>query len=126
MILLSLSSAILGKIIPILEKYKLKYQVVETGEELLERAKKQNPQLILLEKDLPLLDGFALTLLLKTSEKTKNIPIIALCKCNFPEEHQKAIECGADVLLTYPFAEDELVELLSKFFKKKFKPKEVD
>ncbi len=124
MILLALSSVILEKIIAILEKYKLKYQVVETGEELLEKAKKLKPQVIILEKDIPLLDGFSATLLLKANEKTKDIAVITLCKCDFPEEEKKARDCGADWLLHYPFKEEELVDALSKFLKKELKPKE--
>lgn len=52
MIFLALSSAILEKVSALLEKFKLKYQAVETGEDLLEKAKKNKPQLIILEKDL--------------------------------------------------------------------------
>jgi DNA-binding response OmpR family regulator len=124
MIFLALSSAILEKVSALLEKFKLKYQVVETGEDLLEKAKKQKPQLIILEKDLPLLDGFSATLLLKANDKTKDIPVITICKCDFPEEEKKARDCGADCLLHYPFKEDEFIQVLSKLLKKDLKPKD--
>jgi len=124
MIFLALSSAILEKVSALLEKFKLKYQVVETGEDLLEKARKQKPQLIILEKDLPLLDGFSATLLLKANEKTKDIPVIIVCKCDFQEEEIKARDCGADYLLHYPFKEEEFIQVLSKLLKKDLKPKD--
>lgn len=117
MILIALSEAIFEKLKPLLEELKVKYQKVENGEELLEKAKKQKPDLILLEKDLPLLDGFAVTLLLKCDNKTKDIPILAVCKCNFPEEEIKAKDSGVDGLLHLPFNKEEIKEIIKKFLK---------
>lgn len=118
MILLALSESIFQKLKPILEAHKLKYQFVESGEELIERAKKAKASLIILEKDLPLLDGFAGALLLKSSPKTKEIPILAICKCKYPEEEIKARDSGADYILHYPFTEEEFLKALKALIKK--------
>lgn len=118
MILLSLSESIYKKIKDILEAKKLKYQHVESGEELLEKAKKCSPSLIILEKDLPLLDGFAVTLLLKSNPKTADIPILAICKCKYPEEEIKARDSGADYVLYYPFTEEEFLKALKELIRK--------
>ncbi|MFN4196610.1 MAG: PleD family two-component system response regulator [Caldimicrobium sp.] len=117
MILIALSEAIFEKLKPFLEELKVKYQKVENGEELLEKAKKLKPDLILLEKDLPLLDGFAVALLLKSDNKTKNIPIIAVCKCNFPEEEIKAKDSGVDTLLYLPFNREQIIESIKGYLK---------
>lgn len=118
MILLSLSESILEKIKHFLETKKLKYQHVESGEELLERAKKHKPDLIILEKDLPFLDGFAVTLLLKSNPKTSDIPVLAICKCKYPEEEIKARDSGADYVLYYPFTEEEFLKAIKELLKK--------
>lgn len=117
MIIIALSEAILEKLKPLLEELKLKYQKIESGEELLEKAKKFRPNLIILEKDLPLLDGFAVTLLLKSDPKTKDIPVVAICKCNFPEEEIKAKDSGVDRIVHLPLNEGEIKKLLKEFSK---------
>lgn len=119
MILLALSEGILEKLKPLLERHKIKYEVVSSGEEVLERARKVRPELIILEKDLPLLDGFATILLLKNDIKTKDIPVIALCKCDYPEEEIKAKDSGADDLLRYPLKEEEVKAVLKRYLKLK-------
>ncbi|MCS7198961.1 MAG: response regulator [Caldimicrobium sp.] len=118
MILLALSEGIFQKLKKILDAHKIKYQLIESGEELLEKAKKNKVSLIILEKDLPLLDGFAVTLLLKSNPKTAHIPIIALCKCNYPEEEIKAKDSGADFIIYYPFTEEEILNVIREFVKK--------
>lgn len=117
MILIALSDGIFEKIKRVLEKGKFRYERVVSGEELVERAKKARPQLIILEKDLPLLDGFAATLLLKSHPKTKNIPILTICKCDFPEERVKARDSGADFVLLCPLKEEELSKVIQEAVK---------
>lgn len=118
MILVALSEGIFEKIKPHLEKLKLSYKKIETGEELLEKAKKVKPELIILEKDLPLLDGFAVILLLKANPQTSGIPILAVCKCDYEEEEIKARDSGADGIIHCPLKEEEIREYLKKFLKK--------
>ncbi len=118
MILISLSEGIFEKIKKLLEENNLKYEKVETGEELLELAKKSKPELIILEKDLPLLDGFVVSLLLKSHPKTKDVPILTICKCNYPEEKIKAKESGADWLLLYPFGPEEFLWAIKELIRK--------
>ncbi len=119
MIFLALSEAIFQKIKEILEKEGFSYRRIDDGESLFELSKKSHPDLIILEKDIPLLDGFATTLLLKSEEKTKDIPVIAVCKCRYVEEEAKARDCGSDVIIPYPFDEAELLQILKKLLKGK-------
>jgi PleD family two-component response regulator len=118
MIYLALSEDIFNKIKILLESQKIKYKRIEDGETLLKQAQKEKPELIILEKDLPLLDGFAVTLLLKSDAKTQDIPVLAICKCNYKEEEFKAKDCGSDELIIYPFKEDEIWEKIYKLIKK--------
>ena len=117
MIYLALSESLYNKLAKLLQDHKIKYKMIEDGETLLELAKKEKPKLILLEKDLPLLDGYAVTLLLKSNEKTKDIPILAVCKCKYKEEEVKAKDCGADDIIFCPFEEKEIIEKVEKWLK---------
>ncbi len=118
MIYLALSEDIFNRIKSLLESHKLRYKRIEDGETLLKKAQKEKPELIILEKDLPLLDGFAVTLLLKSDVKTQDIPILAICKCNYREEEFKAKDCGSDELIVYPFKENEIWEKIYKLIKR--------
>ncbi len=117
MIFLALSEAIFQKIKEILEREGFSYKRIDDGESLFNLSKKSHPDVIILEKDIPLLDGFATTLLLKSEEKTRDIPVIAICKCRYVEEETKARDCGSDVVISYPFEEAELLQVLKKFLK---------
>ncbi len=118
-ILVSLSEGIFEKIKGFLEEQSIKLKLiqVEDGETLLERAKKELPDLIILEKEIPLLDGFATVLLLKSQEETREIPVVTICKGDFEEEKGKARDCGSDAILCYPFTREEFFEVLKKFIK---------
>lgn len=117
MIYLALSESLADKIKNILEGYKIKYRIIEDGETLLKLSKKEKPDLIILEKDLPLLDGYAVTLVLKSNEKTKRIPILSIFKCSYKEEEIKAKECGVDEIIVCPFDNEELKQKIEKLIK---------
>ncbi|WP_051920642.1 response regulator [Thermodesulfobacterium hydrogeniphilum] len=119
MIFLALSEKLFNKIKDILETHKIKYKLIEDGESLLKLAKKEKPELIILEKDIPLLDGFATTLLLKSDKDTQDIPIVAICKSNFKEEEIKAKDSGCDEIINCPIDEEKFWEKIEKYLKKK-------
>ncbi|QER42178.1 response regulator [Thermodesulfobacterium sp. TA1] len=118
MIYLALSEDLFNRLKEVLEKLKLKYKLIEDGETLLKLSKKEKPKLIVLEKDIPLLDGFATTLLLKSSPETQDIPILGVCKVPLKEEETKAKDCGCDDILVYPFKEEEFLNKVLKYIKK--------
>jgi len=118
MIYLALSEHIFEKVKEILEKHNLKYEKIEDGEQLLELAKKDPPDLIILEKDIPLLDGFSVTLILKSNIKTEEIPILVVCKADYKEEIIKAKDCGSDSIIKYPFKEEELLQKIKELLER--------
>ena len=83
----------------------------EDGEEALEKANNgaTRPDLIILDVMMPKIDGFQVCKKLKSSEKTKKIPIIMLTVKNTPEDLKKAISYNVDEFITKPF-EPEIIE----------------
>ncbi|MCH7541827.1 response regulator [Patescibacteria group bacterium] len=88
------------------ELYKLKltldgYEVInaENGQEGLEKANKYIPELIFLDIKMPGMDGFEVLKKLRTSAKTKNIPVVILS--NFDEQDliEKGLTLGANEYL---------------------------
>jgi len=69
------------------------------GEEGLAMAKKEEPNLILLDLILPKKDGFEVLKELKADEKLKNIPVIVLTNLEGVGDVEKALELGATTYL---------------------------
>ena len=87
---------------------------VQSGIEGIEKAKKENPDVILLDIQMPLMDGFEVCKRLKSDEKTKNIPIIFLTAFETNSKNRiKGLELGADAFLTKPVDEAELISQIN-------------
>ena len=85
----------------------------------LEMAKKETPDLILLDLMLPKLDGYQVCRMLKFDAKYKKIPIIIFTAR--AQEKDKAIgkEVGADAYVTKPFEPEKLIETIEAVLRKK-------
>ena len=85
--------------------------IARDGEEGVEVAEKEVPDLILMDLSLPKLDGWGATKALKNNEKTQHIPIIALSAHAMQEHKESALEAGCNDYDTKPV---EFARLLSK------------
>lgn len=81
------------------------------GQEGVDKAAAQLPDLILLDMSLPIIDGWEAARLLKAGEKTKAIPLIALTAHAMASDREKALQAGCDDFDTKPV---ELPRLLGK------------
>ncbi|MFH1440656.1 MAG: response regulator [Candidatus Omnitrophota bacterium] len=89
------------------------YEVITAydGQEALEKARKDNPDLIVLDLMLPKIDGYKVCRMLKFDEKYKNIPIIMFTARAQEQDKKLGLEVGANGYITKPF---ELEVLLAK------------
>ena len=74
------------------------YEVVvaQDGQEGLDKARADKPDLLLLDMNLPVMDGWTVAKELKADESTKRIPIIALTAHAMSGDRDKAIAAGCD------------------------------
>lgn len=64
--------------------------------------------LILLDLNLPVMDGYQVLLRLKSGECTRKIPVIILTTTDIPQEVSKCYELGCNLFITKPVQYDEL------------------
>ena len=95
------------------------YQVVEAvdGEEAIEKAKTEHPDLILLDIFLPKMDGYEATRRLKGDTSLRNIPIIALTAHAMKGSMEEALAVGCDGYIPKPIDVRELPKQIQHFLK---------
>jgi two-component system, cell cycle response regulator DivK len=79
-----------------LERAGFEVLVAPDGEQGLAVTHDQRPDLILMDLNLPVLDGWRATRRLKDSEETRIIPVIALSAHAMPGHREEALEAGCD------------------------------
>jgi two-component system cell cycle response regulator DivK len=97
------------------------YQMIEAvdGEEALEKAIAENPDLILMDISIPKIDGYEVTKRLKSQVTFKNTPIIALTAHAMKGDREKALEAGCDGYISKPIDIHELPDQIKSYLKNK-------
>ncbi len=73
-----------------------------------------SPILVLLDLNLPVLDGYQVLRRLKADERTRHIPIIILTSTDDPREVDRCYELGCNIYITKPVAYDKFSEAMQK------------
>jgi len=89
------------------------------GAEGIAKATAEQPDLIMMDLNLPVLDGWEATRQLKANAATRDIPIIALTAHAMAGEREKALAAGADDFDTKPVQFDRLLAKVSRLLTNK-------
>ena len=85
------------------------------GEEGIAKAREEQPDLILMDISIPIIDGWEATQVLKRDPATRDIPIIALTAHALASDRDKALEVGCDSYLAKPCEPKQVVSEVSRF-----------
>jgi CheY-like chemotaxis protein len=97
----------------ILEKEKLKVTVASDGLSAVEKVKEQNFDIVLMDIQMPIMDGYTAT---KEIRKfNSKLPIVALSANVFLEIKDKIEECGMNGYIFKPFTPEDLLSQIEKF-----------
>jgi two-component system cell cycle response regulator DivK len=81
----------------------------ENGEQALAAIAKQRPDLILMDIQLPIMDGYTATSRIKSDPKLRSIPIIAVTSFALDGEEQTARAAGCDDYVPEPYSPRQLL-----------------
>lgn len=85
------------------------------GKEALDKIQSHLPDLVLLDLQMPILDGFAVLLQIKADNDLRNIPVIIVSAANDSRSIVKGIKQGADDYLTKPVDVDLLIQKVKEY-----------
>ena len=93
------------------------YEIVEAvnGVEALAALAKQRPDLILMDIQLPILDGYEATRRIKADPALRSIPIIAVTSYALSGDEDKAREAGCDAYVPKPYSPRQLLAKIREF-----------
>ena len=97
------------------------YQVVtaKDGVDALEQLQGMHPDVMLVDIEMPRMDGFDLTRNVRADARLARIPIIMITSRTAEKHQNYAKEIGVNVFLGKPFQEDELLRHIAGFIKDK-------
>ncbi len=95
--------------------------VAVDGAQGVELAKSQNPDLILMDMSLPVMDGWQAAQQLKILPQTKDIPIVALTAHAMAGDREKCLQAGCDDYETKPIEFSRLLGKISVLLETKVK-----
>jgi two-component system cell cycle response regulator DivK len=93
------------------------YEIVEAvnGEEALAAVAKRRPDLILMDIQLPIMDGYETTRRIKADLALRSIPIIAVTSHALSDGEQKARAAGCDDFLPKPYSPRQLLAKIKQY-----------
>jgi CheY-like chemotaxis protein len=96
----------------------LGYEVVvaQDGQEAVEKAATESPDLIVMDIIMPKLDGFQAAARIRENPRTKDIPILAATALARPGDREKCLESGCDGYIAKPFTHRQLGAAIDRLF----------
>jgi len=93
------------------------YEIVEAenGEDALGAVAKQRPDLILMDIQLPIMDGYEATRRLKANPALRSIPIIAVTSYALSGDEEKARAAGCDDFVPKPYSPRQLLAKIRQY-----------
>jgi len=86
----------------------------KNGEECINILKNTHPDIILMDMQMPVLNGYETTNIIRQSRQWKRIPVVALTAYAMTGDIEKCMQVGCDYYLSKPFTREQLYHVLSQ------------
>ncbi|MFN3826721.1 MAG: response regulator [Micavibrio sp.] len=101
----------------LLEAHGINTIELRSGKDVLETARKNKPDLILMDIQLPEVSGLDITKWLKADDELKAIPVIAVTAFAMKGDEQKIREGGCEDYISKPISVTHFIEVVQKYLK---------
>ena len=93
------------------------FQVIEAenGNEAVSQAASQRPSLIIMDLEMPELDGLAATRKIRSVKELENVPVLAVSAYGAEQFREDALAAGCDEYVSTPFEPEALEKLIRSF-----------
>ena len=105
----------------ILEKAGLVVEIASNGKEAIEAASRSAPDAVLMDIQMPVMDGYETTRVLRNHPDLSDLPIIAVTAHAMSGDKEKCLSAGMDAYLTKPIDPDQLFDILAQLIKSETK-----
>ncbi len=90
--------------------------VAQDGQEAVQKATAEPPDVIIMDMLMPKMDGFQAASSIRQNPKTKDIPILAATALARPGDREKCLESGCDGYIAKPFTHKQLGAAINRLF----------
>ncbi|MBJ6980143.1 response regulator [Luteimonas sp. MC1782] len=101
----------------VLERHNYEVSTAKDGLDALERMVERVPDLMLLDIEMPRMDGYELATAMKADPRLRNVPIIMITSRTGEKHRQRAFEIGVERYLGKPYQENELLRNVNDLLK---------
>ena len=98
----------------LLKRAGFKIKVASDGRQALDTALEKQPAVLVLDLMLPELDGYEVLRRLRADPRGEKLPVLMLTAKGQRIDRETALECGADLFMTKPFANSEITAAVVK------------
>ena len=102
----------------VLDRLGYTVDLAKTGKEVLDLISKSPYDIVLMDMEMPIMDGFTATREIRKQNKYESIPIIALTAHAMKEHRKKTLNAGCNDYLSKPVNREKLAEVLTKYIQK--------
>jgi len=101
----------------ILEEEGHTLRLAENGQKGLEQVASQRPDLIVLDMNMPVMDGFEFARQLRSNPANRTIPVLASTAEDHTASYDAAYDAGCDGFLRKPWSKEELLARVGEFLR---------
>ena len=107
-------------LVTLLEEMGFQVQLAENGQAAIKLWQQWQPELIFMDMQMPIMDGYQATQYIKQSNFTTIPPIIAITASAFAHKREECLTAGCDGFISKPFQREEILEILSQYLGVKY------
>lgn len=99
----------------VLEMLGCEVDIVPNGADVVDKARVRDYDLILMDCEMPIVDGYQATQAIRQTERSCKTPIVALTAKAFKNEKERCLEVGMNDYMDKPIREERVCEMINKW-----------